>query len=82
MHRRLNITLPEETVRLLDRVAGKGERSFVIAEAVAEYVTRKHQKEIRRLIREGSRVNAARDLAIAEEWAQLDDGPPPKRKRK
>src|SRR2546428_14019166 len=27
MHRRLNITLPEETIRLIDRVAAKGDRS-------------------------------------------------------
>jgi metal-responsive CopG/Arc/MetJ family transcriptional regulator len=33
-HRRLNITLPEETVRLIDRVAKKGERSRFIAEAI------------------------------------------------
>jgi CopG family transcriptional regulator / antitoxin EndoAI len=30
MHRRLNITLPEETVRLLDRVAKSGDRSRLI----------------------------------------------------
>lgn len=38
MSRRLNISLPDETVRLLDRVAAKGERSQVIAEAVTKYV--------------------------------------------
>src|SRR2546425_124383 len=34
MHRRVNITLPEETIRLIDRVAAKGDRSHFIAQAV------------------------------------------------
>lgn len=38
MHRRINITLPEETVRLIDRVAAKGDRSRLIDEAVRHYV--------------------------------------------
>ena len=40
LHRRINITLPEETVRLIDRVAQKGDRSFLISEAVQK-VTKK-----------------------------------------
>jgi hypothetical protein len=38
MTKRLNITLPERTVALMDRVAGKGQRSRLIAEAVERYV--------------------------------------------
>jgi len=30
MNKRLNITLPEQTARLIDRVAGKGRRSSLI----------------------------------------------------
>ena len=36
--RRLNVTLPADIVDLLDRVAAKGDRSRVIAEAVRSYV--------------------------------------------
>ena len=32
MARRVNISLPEDTLKLLDSVAPKGERSYVIAE--------------------------------------------------
>ena len=35
MNKRLNITLPEQTVRLMDRVAGKGQRSSLIDRASA-----------------------------------------------
>ncbi len=38
MHRRINITLPEETIRSLDRVAKKGDRSRLIDEAVRRYI--------------------------------------------
>ena len=34
MHRRINISLPEHTVSLLDRVAPRGDRSQLIAEAM------------------------------------------------
>jgi len=48
MSRRLNISLPDETVRLLDRVAAKGERSQVIAEAVTKYVVEVGKAKIRK----------------------------------
>jgi CopG family transcriptional regulator/antitoxin EndoAI len=72
MNRRLNISLPEETIRLLDRVAPKGERSHVIAEAVTEYVTRAGKTRLRKLMKERAVKHADRDLGIAEEWFQAD----------
>ncbi|BAY83995.1 hypothetical protein NIES267_34890 [Calothrix parasitica NIES-267] len=41
MHRRLNITLPEDTVRLIDTVTQKGDRSSFINEAVQYYIKQK-----------------------------------------
>ena len=38
MNKRLNITLPEQTVRLMDRVAGKVQRSRLIDRAVRRYI--------------------------------------------
>ena len=38
MHRRINVTLPEETLQLLERVTKKGDRSRLIDEAVRRYV--------------------------------------------
>ena len=82
MHRRLNITLSDETVRLLDRLARKGERSRVIAEAVEQYVVRKGRATVRKRIREGSRARASRDVALAEEWFNLEEEAWRGRKRK
>jgi CopG family transcriptional regulator/antitoxin EndoAI len=72
-HRRLNITLPEETVDLLDRVAPKGRRSQLIATAITYYVGRTRRGMVRERLREGATRRAARDLAVAEEWATLEE---------
>jgi CopG family transcriptional regulator/antitoxin EndoAI len=62
MHQRLNITLPEETIRLIDRVASKGDRSRFIAEAVRQYVGAHGRTKLRRRLREGAVRRAERDL--------------------
>ena len=38
MHRRLNVTLLEETIRLIDRTVSSGNRSGFIDEAVRYFV--------------------------------------------
>ena len=72
MHKRVNVTLPEETIRLIDRSASDGNRSRFINEAVKYFVRQHGRVELRRLLEEGSERHAARDLAIAEEWFDVD----------
>lgn len=38
MNRRLTITLPEQTVRMLDRAVSRGQRSRLIDEAVRRFI--------------------------------------------
>ena len=76
MNKRLNITLPEHTVRLIDRVAGKGQRSRLIDQAVQRYVEEKGRAGLRRRLQEGARVRAERDLELAAEWFSIDDDLP------
>lgn len=73
MNKRLNITLPEQTVRLMDRVAGKGQRSRLIAQAVHRYVEQQGRTSLRKRLEEGARSRAERDLKLAEEWFQIDE---------
>jgi CopG family transcriptional regulator / antitoxin EndoAI len=75
MHRRINITLPDATIRLIDRVAKKGDRSFLISEAVKHYVTSIGKARLRRLLKEEALRYAERDRRLAEEWASLDEAP-------
>lgn len=72
MHRRVNITLPDETIRLIDSIARKGDRSFLIAEAVRHYVASIGKARLRRLLKEGAIERAERDRTIAEEWCALE----------
>jgi CopG family transcriptional regulator/antitoxin EndoAI len=73
MHRRINISLPEETLHLIDRVAAKGDRSQFIAEAVRHYVTRTARARLRKRLKEGAVRRAARDRALAEDWVLLEE---------
>lgn len=74
MHRRINITLPEDTVRLIDRVATKGDRSRLIGEAIRHYVQATGRAELKKRLREGALRRADRDRALAREWFLIDEG--------
>lgn len=73
MNKRINISLPEETVRLLDRVAEKGNRSKLINEAVRHYVEQVGRENLRGRLKKGAQAQAERDLHLVEEWFALDE---------
>jgi CopG family transcriptional regulator/antitoxin EndoAI len=70
---RINVILPEETVRVLDRVAPKGSRSRVISDAVMHYVSSRGRSNLAEQLKAGALANAKRDMAIAEEWFPLEE---------
>jgi CopG family transcriptional regulator/antitoxin EndoAI len=81
MHRRINVTLPERTVNLVDRLASKGDRSRFIAEAIVHYVESTGRAQLRKRLKEGALRRADRDRRIATEWFLLDEEAwPPARK--
>ncbi len=73
MHKRLNITLPEATVELIENLAQKGERSSFIDNAVKFYAKQIKQKGLRERLKEGAIARSPRDLEIAEEWFALEE---------
>jgi CopG family transcriptional regulator/antitoxin EndoAI len=73
MYRRINITLPEETVRLIDRISQKGNRSRLIDRAVRHYVTNARRSNLRKRMKEGALRRAERDLRLSEESFFLDE---------
>ena len=73
MHRRINITLPEDTVRLIDRLATKGDRSRLIGEAVIQYVKATSRAELRKRLKAGAIRRAERDRRFAADWFMLED---------
>lgn len=73
VHRRVNITLPEETVRLIDRTTARGDRSRFIDQAVKHFVQEARRAKLKKLLKEGAVRRAERDLLLAEEWFGLDE---------
>ena len=72
MNRRLNISLPERTVDLIDRVAGKRRRSALIDRAVVRYIQEESRVNLQERIADGARARADRDLRLAEEWFPVE----------
>jgi CopG family transcriptional regulator/antitoxin EndoAI len=73
MRRRINITLPEETLELIDRVTEHGDRSRFIDEAVRHYVQQTGRANLRKQLKEGAVRRGERDLQLAEEWFTVDE---------
>jgi len=72
-HKRINITLPESTIEMLETVAGKGSRSSLIDSAVRLYVKNLKQKSLKQQLKEGAIARAERNLQMSNEWAHLED---------
>ena len=72
--KRINVSLPEETLRLLDRVAKQGDRSALITEAVTTYLREYGRKALRQRLKQGAVARAERDRQLAEEWFPLEEG--------
>lgn len=82
MAKRLNIVLPEDTVRVLDRITKPGERSRFIAEAIEHYVRTVGRAGLRERLKQGALTRADRDRELAGEWFSLEhDAWPDDRRR-
>ena len=68
MNRRLTITLPEQTVRMLDRAVSRGQRSRLIDEAVRRFINDQGRANLREELELGAKDRSERDREIAEEW--------------
>ncbi len=73
MNRRINITLPDETLESLDRVVAKGDRSGFINKAVKSYIAEIQKKRLAEQLKEGAIRRAERDLNLAESWFSLEE---------
>ncbi len=71
-YRRVNVTLPEQTLRLMARVE-KGNRSRFLDEAVRHYVASIGRVNLRKRLQEGARRRAERDLTLAAEWFGVEE---------
>ena len=73
VHKRINITLPESTVALLETIANKGERSTFIDKAINTYIKQSKQDSLREQLKEGAIVRSERDANLADEWFEIEE---------
>ena len=72
LRKRVNVSLSRETLKLLHRVSKN--RSRFIDAAVHHYAAFGGRARLRKMLAEGYRRGADRDLAIATEWFSLEEG--------
>jgi len=72
MSKRVNIMLPDHTIRVLDRVAPKGDRSRFISQAVLHYVQAQSRANLRERLKQGALANARLNLEITEGWFPVE----------
>lgn len=70
---RINVILPTQTIRVLDRIAPKGNRSSLIDTAIRYYVTSQAKNNLAKRVQAGAQANAQRDLELAQDWFALED---------
>ncbi len=71
--KRINIVLPESTVMLLETVAGKGERSSFIDNAIKAHIKQTKQQNLRERLKEGAIARSERDANLAGEWFEIEE---------
>ncbi len=70
---RINITLPKQTLELINGVAEHGSRSRLIDSAVRFYLNHKKHAHIQKEMKEGAIARADRDRALVHELFDFTD---------
>ncbi|NCR26080.1 MAG: hypothetical protein GPJ25_06475 [Microcystis aeruginosa LE13-04] len=71
MARQLQITLPEDTMQLLDRWLASSD--YPENEAIKLYIMEQQRNYLKQQLKEGAIVRAERDLNLAQDWFSLEE---------
>ena len=69
---RINITLPQDLVVELEKIAGSRKKSHFIAKTLQEKIAKIKADEIQRLLEEGYKARREESLTIAKEFEAVD----------
>jgi hypothetical protein len=72
MAKRINVILPEATVRTIDRLSRPGQRSRFIDRAVQHYVTTASPEALQERLKQAALRDHDLDLEIAGDWLAVD----------
>jgi hypothetical protein len=70
--KRINILLPEATIRVIDRMAVLGQRSQFIDQAVRHYVANQSAEALRARLEQAAVRDRDLDREIAADWLAVD----------
>ncbi len=71
-YKRINISIPIETLQLLNDIAPPKKRSQFITEAIKQYASEIKRLQLREQLKAGYLANAESDRQIAEEWFPIE----------
>jgi len=69
---KLNITIPEELARQLEKLAGRRKKSRFIAEALRKRIGEIQEQELNQILEEGYKERKQESLSIAKEFEPVD----------
>lgn len=72
MAKRINVILPEATIRTLDRLARPGQRSRLIERAVQHYVNTASAEALEERLKQAAIRDRDLDMEIARDWFAVD----------
>ena len=71
VRKRINLSLPEETVALIDRINKLGDLNSLIDVAIRHYVSSIERAKLKARIKAGAQKRGERDLQLAAEWFNI-----------
>ena len=72
MSKRINIVLPETTIRTIDRMVRPGERSRFINQAVQHFVANRSMESLRAQLERAAFRDQDLDREVAADWFAVD----------
>lgn len=65
IRKRINLSLPQETLQIINQAVEKGRRSHFVNEAIKYYLKEIGRARLRKQLREGAISRAERDLGLS-----------------
>lgn len=72
-YKRVDVTLPQETLQIVDQVVKHGDRSRFIDKAIHFYIDKIGKTNLKMQLKEGAQKRINRDLEITKEWFLLEE---------
>jgi len=69
---RLNITIPEELARQLEKLVGSRNKSHFIAETLRQRIEKIQEEELNKILEEGYKARKKESVSIAKEFEPAD----------